>query len=444
MATFQFIVLIVGACSAAPLVPTSTLGYSSRYGLEKAKGVPIANAPTLGYNSWYGLGKAKGWPITNASVIKATADALMSTGLAALGYTTLVVDDSWQAKTYSSATAGLQADPIKFPGGGMADVAKYVIGKGLTLGLYTTPGEYTCSGEGTGPDAGRRGSMGHTKANAELWVGEWGVGYIKDCVCNTTAALRTHAYRDMRAAIDAVLVAGGGVAKVASVAYECDNFMDKPWDSPERTQCNIISVSDDVPDDFAGWTAGLDLAVDQDAMRRTGGAYPHPSGGRWASFDYLQVGGAQSLAEYRAQMSVFAILAAPIFIGTDLRSIKSDVLAVYAAPEVLAVSQDALAIPGVRLWQEKSTGTEAWAREIADKGGQRRSAILLLNRSPIARPLNVVWSALNRSSASSASFSNVTLRDCWARAAIPGMFGTHYEAIVPSHEALLLVATSSV
>ena len=405
--------------------------------------VPLVTTPTLGYNSWYGLGKARGWPITNASVIKATADALVSTGLAALGYTTLVVDDSWQAKTYASATAGLQADPIKFPGGGMADVAQYVIGKGLTLGLYTTPGEYTCSGEGTGPDAGRRGSLGHTQANVDLWVGEWGVGYLKDCVCNTTASLRTHAYRDMRTAIDAVLAGGGGVAKVASVAYECDNFMDKPWDSPERTQCNILSVSDDVPDNFAEWTAGVDLAVAQDAMERTGGAFAQPSGGRWASFDYLQVGGAQSLAEYRAQMSMFAILAAPIFIGTDLRSIEPEILAVYAAPEVLAVSQDALTIPGVRLWQETSTGTEAWARDIADKGGQRRSAVLLLNRSPIAQRIKVVWSALNRSSASSSSsFSNVTLRDCWARADLAGVFATHYEAVVPSHEALLLVATS--
>ena len=233
----------------------------------------------------------------------------------------------------------------------------------------------------------------------------------------------------MRTAIDAVLAGGGGVAKVASVAYECDNFMDKPWDSPERTQCNILSVSDDVPDNFAEWTAGVDLAVAQDAMERTGGAFAQPSGGRWASFDYLQVGGAQSLAEYRAQMSMFAILA--------------EILAVYAAPEVLAVSQDALTIPGVRLWQETSTGTEAWARDIADKGGQRRSAVLLLNRSPTARRLKVVWSALNRSSASSSSsFSNVTLRDCWARADLAGVFATHYEAVVPSHEALLLVATS--
>ena len=59
----------------------------------------------------------------------------------------------------------------------------------------------------------------------------------------------------------------------------------------------------------------------------------------WSSFDYIQVGGKQTNAEYKAQISMFAILAAPIFIGTDLRGIDDASLAVYSSTEMLAIHQ---------------------------------------------------------------------------------------------------------
>jgi len=66
----------------------------------------------------------------------------------------------------------------------------YCRSRGMELGLYTTPGNFTCSGEAGG---GERGSYGHTVTDANLWVEGWGIRYLKDCVCNTTKELRRHA-----------------------------------------------------------------------------------------------------------------------------------------------------------------------------------------------------------------------------------------------------------
>ena len=93
--------------------------------------------PTLGWNSWYGLGKAAGWPSTREDVILETAAALVSTGLRDAGYTTLVIDDSWEAtRRRPPPNAGLEPNPAKFPRG-MKYVADRLTSMTLTLGLYT-------------------------------------------------------------------------------------------------------------------------------------------------------------------------------------------------------------------------------------------------------------------------------------------------------------------
>ena len=59
-------------------------------------------------------------------------------------------------------------------------------------------------------------------------------------------------------------------------------------------------------------------------------------------------GGGMSLAEYRAHYSVWAILASPLVLGTDLRSLASDhpdCLALLLNKDIVAVNQDAGGLP---------------------------------------------------------------------------------------------------
>jgi len=377
---------------------------------------PIAATPTMGWNSWYALGKAKGWVITNETVIRATAEKLVSTGLAAAGYEYLVIDDSWE-NTHRDPDGSLQANPLKFPSG-MDSMAEFIRGRGLKLGLYTTPGNFTCSGE-TG---GEPGSYGHTSQDVALWVEKWGIEYLKDCVCNTTKELRTHAYSDMKAALDKAS---------RPVVYECDPFMDRPWETLYDV-CNIWAVSDDIADDFQAWTTQIDTSYAQ-AINK------HAGPGHWSSFDYLQVGnGGQTFPEYRAQFSLYAILAAPLFIGSDVRTIGSEALAVYLAHEVIAVSQDRLGKPGLRLWQNETSKSEVWARPLyqqPDSGPD--CAVVLFNRAEVMQNISVSWTEL---AALGKEWQNMQLggvRDLWAEKAV-GLLSKQYMATVEPHSARML------
>jgi len=224
----------------------------------------IADRPPMGWNSWYAWGRAAGWPATNETNTKLTADLMVTLGLRDSGYRFLVVDDSWE-NTHREEDGSLMANPLKFPTG-MEHVSAYVRAAGLELGLYTTPGNYTCSGQQGG---GEPGSFGHVQQDVELWVGKWQIGYLKNCVCNTTEALRTHAYSDMKAAITSMN---------KSVVYECDPFMDRPW-ATLNSVCNVYAVSDDIADSFEAWTSqvdarGADAAAARPAPAPAGHAAP--------------------------------------------------------------------------------------------------------------------------------------------------------------------------
>src|SRR3954452_17582447 len=89
---------------------------------------PIATTPPMGWNSWN-----KFHCDIDESLIRETADAMVSSGMRAAGYTYVNIDDCWMAPE-RDAQGRLQADPERFPGGIKA-VADYVHGKGLKLGI---------------------------------------------------------------------------------------------------------------------------------------------------------------------------------------------------------------------------------------------------------------------------------------------------------------------
>ena len=420
----RFLIQLLCVCLITHIVPHCS---------AKIK-VKTSMRPTLGWNSWYALGKEAGWPITTERVILETAQALVSTGLRNAGYDTLVIDDSWEAVSRAPRpNDGLRANRKKFPHG-----MKYIADRlrspdfNLTLGLYTVPGNFTCSGEveENAGNKGALGSFGHVQADIDLWVGEWGVGYIKNCVCNTTASLRSHAYIDMKKAIERY--------PDHSVTYECANFMDNPWSSNEAKDriCNIWSVSDDVPDDFESWTAGVDKAV-QDKVNRYAGISDR--GGGWSSFDYLQVGGKQTIAEYRSQISMFAILAAPIFIGTDVRNITEEGLQVYLAKEILQVHQDSLGHPGVRIQQNTQKGYEIWVRRLRDN--RSTCAWMVFNRAATGQHILVSFSTMP-TYCFGPNTEEFSLRDAWEKKTL-GTFSRngHLTVNLDAHSCAVLIVS---
>src|ERR1700721_3630652 len=97
--------------------------------------------PPMGWNSWNHFG-LRHKPPTDP-MIRAQALAMVNSGMQAVGYTYVNIDDEWQGTRDSQGN--IQPDPTNFPNG-MAVLAAYVHSLGLKIGIYSSPGEKTCSG----------------------------------------------------------------------------------------------------------------------------------------------------------------------------------------------------------------------------------------------------------------------------------------------------------
>lgn len=129
----------------------------------------LALTPPMGWNDWNRYGCS-----ISDSLIRQQADAMVNSGLKAVGYQYINIDDCWETNRNSSGN--LVADPAKFPNGIKA-VADYVHSKGLKLGIYNDAGTKTC--------AGYPGMYGHEQQDANTYA-SWGIDYIKVDWCSST------------------------------------------------------------------------------------------------------------------------------------------------------------------------------------------------------------------------------------------------------------------
>ena len=139
----------------------------------------IALAPPLGWNSWNCWAGS-----VDEKKVRAAADAMGKSGLAAHGWTYINIDDAWQGARKPPDFA-LQPNE-KFPD--MKGLADYVHGLGLKLGIYSTPWKTSYAGYagGSADDAEGRvakkqqafGKVPFHEADARQWAA-WGVDYLK-------------------------------------------------------------------------------------------------------------------------------------------------------------------------------------------------------------------------------------------------------------------------
>jgi alpha-galactosidase len=140
----------------------------------------------------------------------------------------------------------------------------------------------------------------------------------------------------------------------------------------------------------------------------------------------LEVGnGGMTDDEYRAHFALWAVMAAPLMAGNDLRATNDATRAILTAPEVIAVDQDPLGRQGRRV--ARSGTTEAWARELAD--GSR--AVLLLNGGDALTTVAAPFAAIGIATTAA------RVRDLWERADL-GPCSDAVSARVRPHAAVLL------
>ncbi|CAG2057048.1 unnamed protein product [Timema podura] len=104
--------------------------------------------------------------------------------------------------------------------------------------------------------------------------------------------------------------------------------------------------------------------------------------GNCRSLDNLIIGDyGLSYEQSKTQMAVWAILAAPLLLSTDIAAVKKPYKEILQNTDILAVNQDPLGIQGKRVYMDDSNTTHVWTRAISPKQGDQFSyAVALVSR----------------------------------------------------------------
>ena len=356
----------------------------------------LAPTPPMGWNSWN-----KFQTRIDEALIRDTAEALVETGMRDAGYRYVVIDDGWEAPQ-RDASGDLLWDPDRFPSG-IAALADDVHRLGLRFGIYTDAGTRTC--------AGYVASLGYEFRDARRFA-EWGVDYVKIDWCNTGGLGTRSVYWKWSQAFRAA-----GRPMILSL---CEWGRTRPWEWARRVG-HLWRTCWDIQDTWQSLATVLD---------RQRGLQPFAGPDGWNDPDMLEVGnGGMTLDEYRTHFGLWCLLAAPLMAGNDLRSMSEDVRAILTSPELIAVDQDPLGIPGdlVKQW----VGSEIWARPLADGS----FAVALFDRADEDREIAVWWDDVGIDKK-----TRVRVRDLWERRDL----GTDDGGIalrVPAHGAAFLKLT---
>ena len=355
----------------------------------------LARTPPMGWNSWNHFGCD-----VSERLIEEEADAIAASGMRDAGYRYVVIDDCWQ--TARDAQGVILADSARFPHGIKA-LADFVHGKGLAFGIYTDAGTKTCQG--------RPGTLGHEEQDARTYA-EWGVDYVKEDWCNAKGLVAPAQYAKFRDAL--------ARTRRPIVLSICEWGSNQPWEWAPPVG-NLSRTTDDIEDRWASMLANLDQNGQHASVARPGA---------WNDPDMLEVGnGGMTDDEYRAHFSLWAIMAAPLIAGHDVRTMSAATKEILTNREVIAVDQDSLGRQGMLVW-ESPPELQVWSKPLTD--GSR--AVALLNRSGAPAKITASFARLGL------HVDSATVRDLWAHAD-RGRFGREFATEVPSHAVVMVRVT---
>ena len=361
--------------------------------LHKVKYNGLAKTPPMGWNSW---NKFAG-RIDDATV-RGIADAMATNGMKDAGYTYINIDDTWEA---GRDAQGNILTNKKFPD--MKALADYVHKKGLKLGIYSSPGPNTC--------AGYEGSYGHEEQDARTYAA-WGIDYLKYDWCGARTLYTDEEmpaiYQKMG---DALLKTGRPI-----VYSLCQYGRLDVWKWGADVGGNLWRTTGDIRDT---WDSMTGIGFRQNELAQ----YAKP--GHWNDPDMLEIGnGGMTDAEYRTHMSLWAMLAAPLLAGNDLRAMPPATLEILTNKEVIAVDQDALGVQGRQVL--KFGDQEVWTRPLAEGA----TAVAIFNRGKDEAKVVVNWADLKLA-------KKKTVRDLWTHQDITTQ-DAGYLAAVPGHGVVML------
>ncbi len=375
----------------------------------------LALTPPMGWNSWNRFACD-----VDEDLIKATADAMVESGMKDAGYIYVNIDDCWHGRRDSLGF--IHPDSSRFPSG-MKALADYIHSKGLKIGLYSDAGWQTCGG--------KPGSRGREFQDAMTYA-SWGVDYLKYDWCFTDGLRAEGAYKTMSKALH-----DAGRPVVLSICEWGDN---QPWEWARdighlwRISGDIYNCFDCVIDHGTWKSWGVLQIID---MRENIRRYAGPD--HWNDPDMMEIGNGMSVNEDRAHFSMWCMLAAPLIAGNDIRNMSKETLEILTNKEVIAIDQDSLGVQGFK--EMTMDSVDIWYKPLINDTW----AVCFLNRGKDPKRIIYNWKDHVITDAISEretrfNLQDYSIRDIWSKTNV----GTTKEPInttVSGHDVKLLQLT---
>lgn len=397
---------LAAGLSAGLLALVGTLAILSVPGAQ-ALDNGVGRTPPMGWNSWNTFGCN-----INETLIRQVTDAMASNGMREAGYEYVVIDDCWFNPNRDSA-GNLQGDPSRFPSG-MKALGDYIHSRGLKFGIYQSPMAKTCA-QYFNSWPGSTGSLGHEAQDARQFAA-WGVDYLKYDWCSPEGTIddQVRTFAIMR---DALAATG------RPILYSINSNSIHSKTGPQRNWgdvANIWRTTEDITNAWdTGQTNGYPMGI-QNIINVNVPLAGYAAPGQFNDPDMMEVGrGGMTDTEMRSHFAMWAIMAAPLIAGNDVRSMNAATRTILLNENLIAVNQDALGLQGTQIFFD---GTR---RVLAKRLSNGDIAVALFNQGSSATTISTTAAAIGKSG------SSFTLREAWSNATSTTT-GT-ISASVPSH-----------
>ncbi len=432
------------------LVALGSIAVGAQAGAQTA-----AATPPMGWNPYNAFDLNYG-----EADVMAQADLLLSSGLARLGYDHVNIDDGWWLRREGGT---IRVRTTIYPSAALPDgttslrpFVDRLHAMGLKAGIYTDIGRNTCSQrwrphtpnlpEGTVRQR-EVGTYGHHTQDAALLFATWGFDFIKVDACGIadyTPDLPEVKDGTYRAFAPLIVRERPARSDAAGLAREYASFAAAVRRAaPGRTP--LVSICAWGQADVNDWAqrygqmsrTSFDISPTWEAMlfnfdsAASRALFAGP--GHWNDPDMLEVGNGafdgDHLTAARAHMSLWAVLAAPLILGNDLRRMTPAIAAIVGNRDVIAIDQDPAGNQGVVV--AKDGNGEIVAKALATRG---HKAVALVNRGMTPLTLTVALADIGLSPTAA-----TTLRDLWrgtSRAVDDGRIAV---TLAPQETALLRI-----
>ena len=299
----------------------------------------LSLTPSMGWNHWYAH-----YDRVTDKMMRQAADVMVASGMADVGYQYVNIDDCWM-------NAPRQRDPMRvgplrdkdgnilpnkhFPD--MKALTDYIHAKGLKAGTYTSPGPFTC--------AGFAGAYQHEARDAKQFA-DWGFDFLKYDWCSYGNVVKGD--KSLEAMKKPYRLMGDLLKKQdRDILFNlCQYGMGDVWEWGAEVGGQSWRTAGDL-----GYE--LDRVFEVALKNAEHRKFSRP--GSWNDPDYIQIGSigdARSGGEPKpcpltpneqySFMSLWCLMASPLFYSGDMSRLDEFTLGVLCNPEVIEVDQDPL------------------------------------------------------------------------------------------------------